>query len=517
MKIKLLLLSLLFFVEISFAQNYVTYSSKSGIVTTNSGIEGSFDIVISCYGSSGIPVILNQHFLCGDPDGFVSNLASNGLSLIPGQTTTLKFKFKKTVTSDTQKVYKFTTNGSCFQNESEMIKITVNYKNGSTTTPTNPTNPTNPNPEPNLNKITYNGIPSNYVYKNEGNNSIWIIGTDMGPNITYQWFKKYWAGTQPDVKIVGATGKDYLPTDFDSFNYWRRSYNASKVVSSNAIEITVIKAPKLENNILTVSNSAINGSSPTGGIGSYQYSWMLWGAEDPYTFPDTGQSLELLESIYNYMNWYPNAYIVRYVSSGSQILASNQVRLLPVTLPVADIQNNTISVNGYQITGSQPTGGGGDYRYSWFLSSTEDPIWFEETTKDLDLTKYPLVISWMETQPQAQIFRRVTSIKSSNSNTISLYGASALKQQVQSEDSLLAYPNPTSESVNFATNFGTDKEIEILVYSENLRNEKSIFKGKVTPNQVINWNIPSNYQKGIYFYKMLSGNREIKTGKIIFQ
>jgi len=96
MKLKLLLLmSLLFFVEISFAQNYVTYSSKTGILTTNSGVEGSLDIVISCYGNSSNPVILNQYFLCGDTDGFVSNLASNGLSLIPGQTTTLKFKFKK--------------------------------------------------------------------------------------------------------------------------------------------------------------------------------------------------------------------------------------------------------------------------------------------------------------------------------------------------------------------------------------------------------------------------------------
>lgn len=64
-------------------------------MTTNSGVEGSFDIIISCYGNSSNPVILNQYFLCGDPDGFVSNLASNGLSLIPGQTTTLKFKFKK--------------------------------------------------------------------------------------------------------------------------------------------------------------------------------------------------------------------------------------------------------------------------------------------------------------------------------------------------------------------------------------------------------------------------------------
>ncbi|MDR7208896.1 T9SS type A sorting domain-containing protein [Flavobacterium piscis] len=50
-----------------------------------------------------------------------------------------------------------------------------------------------------------------------------------------------------------------------------------------------------------------------------------------------------------------------------------------------------------------------------------------------------------------------------------------------------------------------------------LGNGKSVFKGKVTPNQVVNWDIPASYQKGIYFYKILSGTKEVKTGKIIVQ
>lgn len=131
----LLLMFLLFFGVIGFAQNTVTYSSLSQTIDLNSGVEGIVDIVVNCYGNSATPVILNALQSCGNNDGILSTSYTNGSTLTPGQNTTIRYKFKKTVTANTQIVYKFSTDGSCFQEESKMIKITVNYKIGSTTTP----------------------------------------------------------------------------------------------------------------------------------------------------------------------------------------------------------------------------------------------------------------------------------------------------------------------------------------------------------------------------------------------
>lgn len=413
-----------------------------------------------------------------------------------------------------------------------MIKITVNYKSGSTTTPTNPTNPTNPTSE-------WSKIGKDQTI-NEGNSTEVLVGGDAKENfkkyesVLYQWKSSTTSTSNSDLKpIAGATSKDYYPGIVNKTTYFRRDVTvkvnnngisgSDGTHPSNIITVTVIPAPQLSNNIITLNGSIISGSLPTGGIGEYQYSWMLWGTEEPYTLPNTGQNLELTESIYNYLISYPNLMIMRIVTSGSKSTGSNHVKLQPIPLPVAEIQNNVISINGYQVTGSQPTGGVGDYRYSWFLgSNVEDPIWFEEKTKDLDLTPYPYVINILQRDPYSRLVRNVSSIKYSTSNAINLYAISALKQQtlnIQAENDLLTvYPNPTSESVNFSTNFSTNKEIEIVVYSEKLGNEKSVYKGIVTPNQVVNWNIPPNYQKGLYFYKILSGNKEVvKTGKIIVQ
>jgi hypothetical protein len=593
----LLLLSIYFFVEHGFSQNYVTYSSKSGTVTTNSSIEGSLDIIISCYGNSSNPVILKQHFLCGDPDGFVSNLASNGLSLIPGQTTTLKFKFKKTVTSDTQKIYKFTTNGSCFQNESEMIKITVNYKN--TTAPTTPTDPIN------LNTIRYNGSISNYIV-GVGESYKWFIGSDMGVNATYKWFVSVADGAW--TEISGARGKDYLPTSRISASYFRTAYFSSGFLQSNSITLSIIQP--LQNNTITLNGLTVEGSTPTGGLGvnSYQYSWyVIFQDGDSSELPDTSQSLDLTTSSFaRYLNSSDNSTIKRMVTSGNQYSPSNNIVIphnspienntitlngstaegsiptgglgansyqyswyvifqdgdsseLPdtsqsldlttssfarylnssdnstikrmvtsgnqyspsnnIAIPhISEIQNNIISFSGNNVTGSTPTGGLGDYIYSWAIYHTGDAIDFDETTKDLDLTSHiSLINNILQIDSSAKLVRLVKAVKSSTSNKLSLNSITTTSSKKENITIASIYPNPTSDSVNFTTSFSSNKEIEITVYSEGLGNIQSVFKGIVSPNQTVNWNVPTNYPKGIYFYKIVSDNKEIKTGKIKFQ
>nr|WP_199002180.1 T9SS type A sorting domain-containing protein [Flavobacterium sp. ASV13] len=529
MKIKLLLLTLLFFVKFGFAQNYVTYSAKSATITTNSGVEGSIDIIISCYGNSSNPVILEQHFLCGDPDGFLSNLASNGLMLSPGQSTTLKFKFKKTVTADTQKIYKFTTNGSCFQNESEMIKITVNFKGGTTTPPTDPTTPTNPTTPGNINTVTN----SNPMYVEDGATMDLIVGSDMGSNVTYQWYRNEADGTG-DKKIIGATGKDYRPeinngkgfaNENDKYNstiYYRHASDPHLSIS-NAILQWVVRAPKIENNAISVSGSEVQGSIPTAGTGSYSYRWYVYvlEGEDPWLFEQNTKDFTVPESVYSFMGS-NNVYVTREVRSGSRISTSNGV----VVTPAQEISNNIISLSGsnaagFNITGSNPTGGTGTFRYEYYAYNEFDGEVIGDVQKiGTNRDYYQSSIGGLS----LKFYRKVYSgNKVSSSNTVTILPGGSFAKMASTNileitsANLAVYPNPTSESVNFATNFSVNKEIEIVVYSERLQNEKSVYKGIATPNQVINWNIPATYPKGLYFYKILSDSKEVKTGKIIVQ
>lgn len=270
--------------------------------------------------------------------------------------------------------------------------------------------------------------------------------------------------------------------------------------------------------------SSINGPVPSGGDGLYKYSWQqkngsggAWttipGATG-VTFKPTNVSISTI--LYR-----------RIVTSlfGTLTSTSNEVT---VTI-VPAIQNNRITLNGGTITGSTPTGGIGTYTYFWVMRIYGD--WFDlagETGQNLEVPTWIHDDYYEELNKKSEL--HITRIVNSGTNTsvgnwlqIPLLNSNRMASNTNVQSDLLigelmtVYPNPTSESVNFSTNFSTNKEIEIVVYSDKLGNEKSVFKGTVTPNQVVNWNIPPSYQKGIYFYKILSGNKEVKTGKIIVQ
>lgn len=132
--LKLLLsMFLLFFAEIGFSQNYVTYTPLSQNVSTTSGTEISVNVVAKCYGSTSNTVLINPTYCIWD-SGLTNISFSNGTYLTPGQSSTITFKFKKTVSTSSSFTYKFSTNSSCNQADSDMIKITVNYSSTGTIT-----------------------------------------------------------------------------------------------------------------------------------------------------------------------------------------------------------------------------------------------------------------------------------------------------------------------------------------------------------------------------------------------
>lgn len=496
-KISFLILLFSFLTTKTLSQNYVTYSSYNHTLNVNSGVVGSVGVVVRCFGNTGDPVFLNAGVSCSNNEGIYGFGYSNGSILTPGQNTTLTYQFKKTVSVDTQITYKYSTNGSCFQSESNMIKITVNYK---APLPTIQNNSISGNQTINEGQVA--GALSNNQNLTGGNGQY-----------TYQWQKKQENGVWID--IVGATSGIYSPgVSIYTTSYRRIVRSATLTNTSNVVLITVIPAPALLNNTISLNGSTITGSVPTGGTGLYTYSWILLGGEEPYEFPDVGQNLELTPDIYNYINSYPNHNVYRKVTSGRQMIGSNSLLILQIP----DIQNNTISIKGNMVEGSIPTGGTGNYTYSWFLgSSNYDPFIFQETTKDLDLTNHQQALDILTTDSSAILFRIVKSGKVSFSNQLSLYiPVPKVGAQNLNSDFISVYPNPTSNIVNFETTFSENKEIEIIIYSNNMNEKKSVYKGFVTPNQIVKCNMPSNFLKGLCFYKIISENKELKTGKIIY-
>jgi hypothetical protein len=490
--------------EIGFSQNYATYSPLSKTIDLNSGVEGTVDVLVNCYGDSSNPVFLNALQSCANNDGIFSTSYTNGSILTPGQNTTIIYKFKKTVTADTQIIYKFTTNGSCFQNESDMIKITVNYK----AAPATP--------------ITNNNISGNQtVY--EGQSASTISGSaPSGGNGTfiYSWQKKVGNGSW--AAISGANGINYSPgIPVTTTSYRRIVSSATYTSTSNEVVTTVIPTPLIENNTITLDALTVYGSVPTGGTGSYQYSWYIIDQDgDTSTLPDTSQNSILTPATFNRYFNSPNDFILkRVVYSGSHVSASNGLLLPHNSL----IQNNTITLNGLTVDGSVPTGGLGanSYQYSWYILDQDgDTSTLPDTSQNLILT--PATFDRYFNSPNDFILKRVVYSGSqvSASNGILLPHSSELSLKASNnEDTLISavYPNPTSGPINFTTSFSSNREIEIIVYSQELGKTQPIYKGTATPNQTVKWDIPSNYPKGIYYYKIVSDNKEVKSGKISYQ
>ncbi|WP_163407720.1 T9SS type A sorting domain-containing protein [Flavobacterium ajazii] len=373
-------------------------------------------------------------------------------------------------------------------------------------------------------------ITSNYII---GNQTVYegdSVGSINGPTpnggnglYTYAWQQKIGSGGAW-TNIPGATGVTFQPTNLSvsTISYRRivTSLFGTLTDTSNEVTVTILPNTPIENNTITLSGSEIQGSTPTGGIGSFTYSWYAYILEGEgwqwmgYTTKDWS----IPDGVYQFMENLGNSegFIYREVRSGNQISRSNIVTIYPAQ----PIQNNTITLSGNDIIGSLPTGGTGTFRYEYYsyLELPDGEIEGPSMMPGSEQNYRGPIQSYLT----IKYYRRVISgNKSSYSNIITapIIQSSANKTSFTEniDSDLTVYPNPTSESINFSTTFSTEKDIEIIVYSESLPDTKSVFKGRVTPNQVVNWNIPSNYSKGVYFYKIISDNAEVKTGKFIFR
>ncbi len=358
----------------------------------------------------------------------------------------------------------------------------------------------------------------------QGDSASTISGStpeDGNLTYTYTWQQRTISGAW--TNIPGANSRHYSPgIPLETTSYRRIVASAGTGNStSNEVTIEVIPVYPIQNNTIILSGSDIQGSTPTGGTGSFRYKWYAYilEGEDPLVIEQTTKDWNIPANIYQFMEdiGASQGFIVREVRSGNRISNSNFVTIFAAQ----PLSNNVITLSGQNIIGSLPTGGIGSFKYEYNVyNEFPDGEIVDGVSSVGNNQNYTGVVQGNFTTKYYRIVTSGNKISYSNTITIpalSSFAKSASTNPQTASTDLTAYPNPASESINFSTNFTTDKEIEIVLYSENLGNEKSVFKGKVTPNQVVNWNIPSSYQKGIYFYKIISDNKEVKTGKVIFK
>jgi hypothetical protein len=349
--------------------------------------------------------------------------------------------------------------------------------------------------------------------------SLQYLNVDFTNNNLSSWYSKEFT--------ISLNATNFSATGGRLYGQFNVTSSSGGVITGNIIPIKVIPSPPGTippemifiggpgGTISTTINEGDTASVISGtGAGNYTYQW--YKSINGYVSPIPGAT--------NYYYYYPGTPIVttKYFrqNTGSVISRSNEITITVIN-NATPISNNTITIDGMTVNGSIPTGGIGTYQYSWYVIDQDgDTSTLPDTSQNLILT--PATFNRYFNSPNNFILRRGVSSGSqgSGSNDLLLPHSSGLSlKTLNNEDTLIsaAYPNPTSGSVNFTTSFSSNKEMEIIVYSEKSGKAQRIFKGTTTPNQIVKWDIPSNYPKGTYYYKIVSDNKEVKTGKILYQ
>lgn len=315
-----------------------------------------------------------------------------------------------------------------------------------------------------------------------------------------------------------------------------RSVNKTSVSRAIILEIGI---SDISNNTLTFDGlSYVTGSTPSGGPGTgYTYSWEYLDADNisvgapPMTLSGaTGKDLTVPVGL---VIVELDMHVRRIVTSGSKISYSEWISVYVPASNIPNVDNNTIVFDGTSIvTGSTPTGGLGGYTYRWelFESATSMPSALSGYTgKDLSV---PIGLT-TATELDPYVRRVVTSamgLKTSYSDWVSVLATGSGARQASStsnpdsvlqesntEESLVVinlYPNPAIGKVNFQ--IGKPGKVEVVIYTESKR-ALTVFKGYADRNTVVEWIIPNDFSKGMYFYKVIGENGILKTGKIIYQ
>lgn len=384
--------------------------------------------------------------------------------------------------------------------------------------------------------VTYPSITNNFIAF-DGVST--IIGTvPQGGNGQYLY--QYYIGEEEsgiEYRTAFTSNKDFIISQFflsasemGRVTVVRNVKSVNKISTSHYITIEIGKTDISNNTILFDGTSFIAGSTPTGSSGIYNYSWEFIDNATgvPTALPgQTGKDLSV--PIFYVMATELDVHMRRIVTSGSKISYSDWISVLATNIP--DISNNTITFDGVSfVTGSTPSGGLGGYTYRWeyFENATLVPtVLSGQTGKDLSVPLFFTTATELDTYVR-RIVTSAAGSKISSSDWISVLadGSSGRRASTSTENipvaetnmdqeqNVVLYPNPTIDKVTFSVKgFG---HLKITVYNANL-NAVKVYEGNIDGTVHKEWSVPTNFPKGIYFYKVSCGDKILRTGKFNYK
>ncbi|RNI23544.1 gliding motility-associated C-terminal domain-containing protein [Rufibacter latericius] len=195
---------------------------------------------------------------------------------------------------------------------------------------------------------------------------------------TYVWEQSTTSATAGFSPIPDANAKDLASMSLTVTTWFRRVVTAGACDPSisNAVQVTV--SPALENNLITNSQTQIicigstpamwQGAQPTGGDNVFTFQWEQSTDGVAYTDILGATDINYAPAAPTQDTWYRRKVISRTCTSTSPAVK------VEVQQPIADNSiagEQTICAGSFAqaLTGSQPTGGSGNYGYQWEAST----------------------------------------------------------------------------------------------------------------------------------------------------
>ncbi|PKV76172.1 Ig-like domain-containing protein [Pontibacter ramchanderi] len=197
---------------------------------------------------------------------------------------------------------------------------------------------------------------------------------------TYRWEASV-TGAEAGFEVInGATAATYQPGTLNRTTWFRRTV-LSAGCSHTSAPVAITVTPVIDKNTITAiapicegaEAPTLTGSEPTGGTGSYTYTWEFstTGASDSFKAANGSNREQHYEpGVLNTTTWFR-----RKVTSGTcQVHVSEAVKVTvvkPITMNFVSVQQSTICSGSTPsvIIGSMPQGGTDQKTYRWEMRS----------------------------------------------------------------------------------------------------------------------------------------------------
>lgn len=221
----------------------------------------------------------------------------------------------------------------------------------------------------------------------QGANPISLNGTS--PSGGSQPYSYQWESSPNRTNwfpIVGASNPAYNPGPLTSSAYFRRIVSGGPCTPHTSDSVLITIHPLIGNNSISPAQSIcagtpatiLQGTVPTGGSGSYQYQWQSSTNQSSWTLVPGMISQSYSPGLLNASVYFRRIVISPPCANSTSAAVFIQVEPRPGNNLIASSQTLCAGQSPALLTGTQPTGGSGQYVYQW-QSSANQSSWSTES------------------------------------------------------------------------------------------------------------------------------------------